>query len=397
MSQHKFIPFIQIADVAGVVGVSSLVVAINTAIYLALMVLADGWRGRPAWLPKRLFSRTEFGWTAYAVAALVTGTLVYGAVQVARYEERRDAADKVPFGIVQPNIGIRQKRDPVRFYENLDRLQRMTADVERQGARVAVWPEASYPAGLWHDAPPDGRPYRDLEERNPFRIRRGFSIPLVFGSITRGSNPPRRYNSSFVLDADGELHGPVDKNVLLMFGEYIPFREYLGFLDRWFPRAGSLAAGSRPELLPVGNLTLGILNCYEDILPRYVGRLMREGAPNVLVNVTNDAWFGDSSEPWQHLALAVFRTVEQRREMVRAVNTGVSAHVSATGQILFETPIFQATTFVAEVVPYAGRTIYSIVGDWPGYAAFVAVVLWAVWLRRRRRHAATPAGPAVAS
>ncbi len=394
MSQHKFIPFIQLADLVGVVGVSSLVVALNGAIYLALLALAERWRGRPAWLPVAVVPRREFAVTAYAVGGALVVALVYGAVQVARYEERRAGADKVPFGVVQPNIGILQKRDHARFFENLERLQRMTAEVERAGARVAVWPEASYPGGLSHDPAPDGRPYRDLDPRNPFRIRRGFSVPLVFGAITRGSDPPRRYNSAFVLDAEDRLHGPVDKNVLLMFGEYIPFREYFGFLDRWFPRAGSLAAGSRPELLPLGNLTLGILNCYEDILPRYVGRLMRAGAPNVLINVTNDAWFGDSSEPWQHMSLAVFRTVEQRREMVRSVNTGVSAHISATGEILFETPIFQAATFVADVVPYAGRTIYSLVGDWPGWGLFALVFLWAVWRRLHRRAPAAPAGRA---
>jgi apolipoprotein N-acyltransferase len=138
-----------------------------------------------------------------------------------------------------------------------------------------------------------------------------------------------------------------------------------------------------------------VLNCYEDILPRYVGRMMREGSPNVLVNVTNDAWFGDSAEPYQHLSLAVFRSVEQRREMVRSVNTGVSAHVAATGELLHQTPIFREAVFVAQVVPYAGQTIYARVGDWPGIAVLVLLVLWALWLRlaARRRPAAAVAPP----
>ena len=179
-----------------------------------------------------------------------------------------------------------------------------------------------------------------------------------------------------------------------MFGEYVPFREQLTFLDRWFPRAGSLAAGSKPGLLPLGSLTLGILNCYEDILPRYVGRLMRAGPPNVLVNITNDAWFGDSAEPYQHLALAVFRSVEQRREMVRAVNTGVSAHIAATGELLWQSEIFVQATHVASVVPYAGRTVYAIVGDWPGYAVLAAMLGWGGWRRLRRRSRGAESGGA---
>ncbi|MBI5502213.1 MAG: apolipoprotein N-acyltransferase [Deltaproteobacteria bacterium] len=384
MSQHRFTVFIQVADLVGVVGVTSLVVAINAALYLGLMAWADRSPGRPAWLPRDLFDRRELVWSAAAVGAATVATLVYGFVLRERYHEIRARADKVPFGLVQPDIGIRQKRDPAFSSDNLDVLQRMTAEAEARGALVAVWPEASFPYALPHDPPPEGRLLRDRREGDSMRIRRGFSIPLVFGSITRGTNPPRRYNSSFVLDGEGLLHGPVDKNVLLMFGEYIPLRDQLGFLDRWFPRAGSLAAGSRPELLPLGSLTLGILNCYEDILPRYVGRLMRAGPPNVLVNITNDAWFGDSAEPYQHLALAVFRSVEQRREMVRAVNTGVSAHVAATGELLWQSSIFVPALHVAEVVPYAGRTVYSIVGDWPGYGVLVAIVAWAAWRRLRR-------------
>jgi len=214
---------------------------------------------------------------------------------------------------------------------------------------------------------------------------------LVFGSITRGSDPPRRYNSAFLLDAEGRLHGPADKNVLLVFGEYIPLRDRLTFLDRWFPRAGSLAPGTTPGILPLGNLRLGILNCYEDILPAYVGRMMRAGEPHVLVNVTNDAWFGRSAEPYQHLALAVFRSIEQRREMVRAVNTGVSAHVTATGEIRMQTPIFREAAPVVKVVPYAGRTLYGLLGDVPGWLAVAGLVVWAAVLRlRRRRRRAVP-------
>jgi apolipoprotein N-acyltransferase len=390
MTQHRFLPFIQIADLAGVAGVSALLVALNGAAYLALV--QAGRRRDVRLLRAAAVGPREPTWTIAVVAGVVVAALAYGWVQVRRYEARRAAADKVPFGVVQPNIGIGEKRDPRLRREHLRLLQQLTAEVEGQGALVAVWPESAYPAALPHEAPPgEGGGRRDFADGHPFRIRRGFTIPLVFGSTTRGRDPPRTYNSAFLLDAEGGLHGPVDKNVLLMFGEYIPLRDWLGFLDRWFPRTGSLAAGTEPELLPLGNLTLGLLNCYEDILPRYVSRLMRAGEPNVLVNVTNDAWFGDSAEPHQHLALAVFRCVEQRREMVRAVNTGVSAHVAATGEILHRTPTFRRAAFVAPVVPYAGRTIYGTIGDAPGYAALVLLLGWALW----RRHTAKRPRPAV--
>lgn len=391
MTQYRMLPIIQIADVVGVVGVSALLVAFNAGLYQALAAAAARRLRRPAWRPSPDAHAPRAAARSGAVAAaLVLASLAYGAFQLRRYETRRAGAEPVAFGLVQPNIGIHEKRNALLHHDHLRKLQAMTADVERRGAHVAVWPESAYPGGLSREPPPGTDGLRDLPERHPMRIRRGFELPLVFGSITRGADPPRRYNSTFLLDAEGRLHGPADKNVLLVFGEYIPLRDWLTFLDRWFPRAGSLAAGTKPEVLPLGNLRLGILNCYEDILPAYVGRLMREAEPHVLVNVTNDAWFGRSAEPYQHLALAIFRCVEQRREMVRAVNTGVSAHVAATGEILMQTPIFEEAAPVVEVVPYGGRTLYGRVGDAPGWLALAGLVVWAAALRRRRRRAPSP-------
>ncbi|MBN1772609.1 MAG: apolipoprotein N-acyltransferase [Deltaproteobacteria bacterium] len=386
MTQYRILPVVQVADVVGVVGVTALLVSFNAALYQSLAAATERLSRRPAWLPPPgTHSRRSAARAGTVVAALVVAILAYGIVQQRRYETRRAGADRVPVGLVQPNIGIREKRDALLHHDHLRKLQALTANVERRGAMVAVWPESAYPGGMSRKPPAGSDELRDQPERHPLRIRRGFDLPLVFGSITRGTDPPRRYNSAFLLDTEGRLVGPVDKNVLLVFGEYIPLRDWLTFLDRWFPRAGSLAAGTRPGILPLGNLRLGILNCYEDILPAYVGRMMRAGQPHVLVNITNDAWFGRSAEPFQHLALAIFRCVEQRREMVRAVNTGVSAHVAATGEILLETPIFAEAAPVVEVVPYGGRTVYGRVGDVPGWVALAGLVVWAAAVRLRRR------------
>ncbi len=379
MTQHGNVPFIQIADLAGVAGVSALLVAVNVGLCVGACRLVPALRSSAPEPPGRAL------WSLRVVAAAALAAQVYGWVQIAGYRARREGADAVPIGVVQPNIGIEEKWDRGRRFDHIGRLQRMTAEVERAGATIAVWPETAWPIALSHDPPPDGGPRRDFDPETPERIRRGFRIPLLFGVITRSAEPPRSYNSAFLLDAAGNLHGPVSKNVLLIFGEYIPFRDALTFLDRWFPRAGSLEAGREPGVLEVGNLSLGVLNCYEDILPRYVGRMMREREPHVLVNVTNDAWFGDTAEPHQHFALSVFRAVEQRRELVRSVNTGVSGHVTAAGEVLAYTPTFREAAFVADVVPYAGRTVYGFVGDAPGYAALGALAAWALLRARRRR------------
>jgi predicted amidohydrolase len=118
---------------------------------------------------------------------------------------------------------------------------------------------------------------------------------------------------------DGSLDGPYDKIFLLLFGEYVPFYDQLR-IKRWIPEASNFARGSGVRLFEVGDLRIAPMICYEDIIPSF-GRRLADLRPNLLVNMTNDAWFGATSEPWEHLALAVFRSVEHRLDMVRAVNS----------------------------------------------------------------------------
>ncbi len=142
------------------------------------------------------------------------------------------------------------------------------------------------------------------------------------------------YNTAIMMDAAGNATGSYDKVFLMMFGEYVPFYDQIPWFTEIFPEASNFSRGSEPASFPLhtaaGDFKLGPLICYEDILPSFARRVAKLG-PNAFVNITNDAWFGRTAEPYQHLALAVFRAVEHRLEMVRAVNTGVSAHIDAAG------------------------------------------------------------------
>ncbi|MES1209679.1 MAG: apolipoprotein N-acyltransferase, partial [Pseudomonadota bacterium] len=148
------------------------------------------------------------------------------------------------------------------------------------------------------------------------------------------------YNTALMMDAAGDITGKFDKVFLMLFGEYIPLYDSIPWFTEIFPEASNFSRGSIPASFPLrtagGDFKLGPLICYEDILPGWARRVARL-EPNAFVNITNDAWFGRTSEPHQHLALAVFRAVEHRLEMVRAVNTGVSAHIDAAGRVLAET------------------------------------------------------------
>jgi apolipoprotein N-acyltransferase len=381
---QAFVPLvIQIADVTGPIGVSALMVATAGALCDAWLRLRARGEGAP---PFRAALRP-----LAVVAAFVVADLAYGALRLHQVDAVRAAAPKVKTGLVQANVGILEKWDPLEFAQLLATHQRLSADLTRAGAELVVWPESSYPYAL-------PRPFeREWPEGNPRRVREGFDTPLLFGALTVARQPPRTpadkypYNTALMMDRDGRVTGTYDKVFLMMFGEYIPFYDSIPWFTELVPEASNFSRGSEPASFPlrVGgrDYKLGPLICYEDILPSYTRRVARL-APNAFVNITNDAWFGRTSEPYQHLALAVFRAVENRLEMVRAVNTGVSAHIDAAGRVLArtdsvdpgETPTAPPATLLVDLAMLDGGGLYRHIGD--SFAFLCVLALVGILLRR---------------
>ncbi len=311
---------------------------------------------------------------AVAAAALVVPT-VYGLVRIPMVEAAREEGALVRVGVVQPNIGIEAKHDPERADENLARLQEASARLEAQHVDFTLWPESAYP-----------RPFpRSVRVDLPGeRSVAGPSLhtPIVFGSVTSAGGC-NRWNSTLVLEG-GRVRGVVDKFRLVPFTEFVPFWAY-------FPAISEIVAcpgfrrGREERLLPVGEIELGVFNCFEDILASRAFRVGRMD-PDLLINVTNDAWFGETREPYLHHQAARLRSIETRRDLVRAVNTGVSAHVSATGADLHLTGTYVADAFVAEARTGHGRTLFVWVGDWvTGSAAFALLYVVFRYVRARFR------------
>jgi apolipoprotein N-acyltransferase len=386
ISQAWVVPIIQIADLTGPLGVTFLLVAFNGGLYDAF----ERWRagGEP-----RLRA-----WRPLGLAAMATGlALGYGLIRVRQIDARTAAAPKAAVGLVQANVGILEKWDPREFARLLDTHQRLSADLAQQGADLIVWPESSYPYALsrelQQDFPPDdGR-----------RVMRGFDRPVLFGAVTRTPGRPRTradrypYNTALMMDAEGRITGKFDKVFLMLFGEYIPFYDTIPWFTDLFPEASNFNRGSDPAVFPFDlggrRYGLGPLICYEDILPSFTRRVAAL-RPNLFVNITNDAWFGRTAEPYQHMALAVFRTVEHRLEMVRAVNTGVSAHIDATGRVRESIPSFdpaaeprpQPMSLLVHAALLDGGGLYGAIGDLFGYLclAGLAVILVRARVRRAR-------------
>ena len=193
----------------------------------------------------------------------------------------------------------------------------------------------------------------------------------MVGSIdVSDSGPVRYYNSAFLLAGRG-IVGRYDKMHLVPFGEYVPLSRLIGFVRGWAEFIADLEPGPGPVVFPGPPAPFGVIICYEGIFPELVRAFVRGGAL-FMVNMTNDAWFGRTSGPWQHLAMYPLRAVEHRVAIARAANTGVSAFIAPTGRIVREAALFERG-ILADALPLRGGvTLYTRLGDWFVWACIAA-------------------------
>ncbi|TYP00032.1 apolipoprotein N-acyltransferase [Geothermobacter ehrlichii] len=361
-SQHPFSLVLQTADLFGVYGVSFLVALVNALLAEIVLGRKDG---HP--LPVR---------SLLAVGCLLAAALGYGAWRL----DTPAASPQQGFtvALAQGNIDQAQKWDARFLYETLDIYRRLSRQASRAGAELTVWPESATP--FYFQEP--GRP-RSLVV-GAARELGGF---LLFGApaYEREGDRVRFYNSAYLLNAAGEVLGRSDKIHLVPFGEYVPLKWLLPFVDKLVAGIGDFSSG-RVMPLKMNGQALGVLVCYEAIFPDIARSYVRRGS-DLLVNITNDAWFGRSSAPWQHLEMAAFRAVEQRVWLVRAANTGVSALISPTGKVVSHSRLFEPALVVGRVVPGAGPSLYRRIGDvLPFFCLLTAAGwLWILWRRSSGR------------
>lgn len=367
-SLHPVPLLVQVVDLGGPGLLSALLVGTGAALYLAW----TRWRQGDAH-PLRPLT---------VMGLLLAATLVYGAVRIAQVDTAVAEAPKLTVGMVQANMGIFDKRlDPTegqrRHIEQTLQLQRTVPDLD-----LVLWPESA----ITFFVPETRRNLRDTVTGPAIRV------PVLFGGLARRRVDGRRryFNTAYLLDAEGNVLGTYDKTYLLAFGEYLPFGETFPVLYEWSPHSGRFTPGDHVRPVRLGPWRLTVLICYEDILPAFARKAVREGHPHLLVNLTNDAWFGDTHEPWIHLALAKFRAVEHRRFLARSTNSGVSAFVDPAGRVVAHTGVFERANLHAEVAMLDGLpTLYGWIGDWFAMLCVLGMLVMATtrpgrWSRRRQ-------------
>jgi apolipoprotein N-acyltransferase len=316
---------------------------------------------------------------AIALAIPLVMTL-YGAARITAIEHRRDAAPTIKVGLIQPAIEATLRWDPIAAPAIVRNLAEQTRIAESHGARVSVWPESAYPYVLARGAKTvpqgDGDPFLN-----------GIRGPLILGAITIDGDA-ERFNAVLGARADHVFASEYDKLHLLWFGEEVPFAGSWPWLRRTFVRGIGLVPGDRPAAIDLGRVKAGVLVCFEDILPD-AGREAASVGPNLLVNVSNDAWFAGSSESDLHMRMSVLRAVETRRDLVRAVNLGTASFIDAAGVVRAEAhETIPGSLVVNAALLDDPPTLYARWGDGPMIALCLAVALGAAGLRRKEKQVA---------
>lgn len=355
-SQYRQLAVIQIAELAGIWGVSFVIAAVNAAIAGAAL------------LPHR---RAAGG--LLLAALLVAATLGFGAWRLAEPAP----TGELTVAIMQPSIDQPLKWSANHTAATLGIYGELTRAAARQRPDLIVWPETASPTVL----------RQDLELLEALQdVARTWQVPLLVGSIDAGQGAagPEFRNTAFLLTERG-LADRYDKIHLVPFGEYVPLSGVIGFVRGWAEFISELTPGSRAVVFSGPPAPFGVVICYEGVFPALVRRFVRNGA-RLMVNMTNDGWFGRTSGPQQHLAMYPFRAVEHRTAVVRAANTGVSAFIAPTGHIVQAMGLFERGNLIGRVPLRVRETLYTRFGDWLAWMALgvSAAAVGTAWIGRPR-------------
>lgn len=337
-SQYLNIPFVQIADITAVYGISFLLILVNILIFLWFV----RWRERMH-MPLKGTIMT---------VTLLTLVFLYGYWKI---HSPLVMEKMLNVGVIQGNIPQDIKWESSFQHETLEIYRRLTLSLKESSPDLIVWPETALPSYF-----PSGK---ELDKKI-VAIPEEVDSYILFGSLSakKGEKDLEIYNSAYLFSPTSAILGRYDKIHLVPFGEYIPLSRVFPFFNA-LVGIGNITAGKEAVLFRLPEGTFGVLICFEVIFPELCREFVRKGA-NFMVTITNDAWFGRTSAPYQHLAQATFRSIENRMWLVRAANTGISAFVDPWGRIQKAGGLFTREVLTEKIALSHGKiTFYTKNGD----------------------------------
>lgn len=364
-AQVNNIPLTRLATFTGVYGISFEIALINTAFAASFLVP----RSRRA---------------ALFLATLVTSAVLQAGAFVS---PRPSATDHVAV-LVQENIPILDPGDwtPEYFQRTIDSLSAISVSGALDADRVqgmpglVVWPES--PAPFFVTDPTFHRDVSAVATKARAYIVAG-SLGMKYAANPQ--RPPELYNSAALIGPNGDWVSRYDKVHLVPFGEYVPFKSLFVFAEKLTREVGDFTPGSERKVLDLGSYKIGAFICYESIFPDEIRQFARRGA-QVFVNISNDGWFGASGAPGQHLNMARMRAIENRRWLLRATNTGITASIDPYGRVVVRAPLNERVEVQAPYALISSTTFYTRHGDWFAYlCAIISILGLALRLRASGR------------
>lgn len=339
-SQYLNLPFIQMADVTGAYGLSFVILFANATLFWILR----------QW-PKRVLPLKE----VIVAVILVVGFLIYGYIKMGIVDRQMNQNPPLKIGLVQGDIDQSIKWDEAFQLETLNIYEKLSFRLAEDKPDLIIWPETATPFF-----------FQDAKEYQPLvlDIPKKTNAFLLFGSPSYKIEKKRvnHYNSAYLVSPSGEMVGKYDKIHLVPFGEYVPMQDLLFFIGSLGEGIGDFKSGKEIYNFSLPQGKFGVLICFEIIFPDLCRKFVKKGA-NFLVTITNDAWFGKTSAPYQHFSLAVFRAVENRVFVARAANTGITGIIDPKGKILKEGGIFERGTMNGTIRLSNQKTFYTLHGD----------------------------------
>jgi len=366
-SQYLNPHLIQIADITGIYGITFMIVFINTVICNLLNYFMYGYDAK-RWQRPLLEIACAF--------LLIMILQVYGELRIREVQAMCKTSPAVDVTLVQGNIDQSVKWNAQNQQETMRKYKLLSDLGPSLRSGLIVWPETAVPFY-----------FQDVDDRSRevYQVAKNTSNWLLFGSPSYIKEERRisYLNSAFLLSPEGQIVGRYDKVHLVPYGEYVPWRNLFPFIGKLAVGVGDFRGGDDYQPLVMNNHRLGVLICYEAIFPE-ASRLYKKMGAELLVNITNDAWFGFSSAPYQHLSMTVFRAVENRLYLLRAANTGISAIIDPTGKIVHHTPLFIGTALSGRVRFIDSATCYMAYGDVFVYMCFIALAVILLNFRKGR-------------
>lgn len=365
---HNVPVMIQLADIGGPILISFMVLIVNGAISDLISLF---------YFRKQATKLKVF--TILLGVLLPIASYAYGSYKIVSIDKLLASVEPVIVGMVQSNMPlfnkIPTKEDLIRPYELTKNL------VENHKIDLVIWPESGSNQTF------NTENYLIKAKQNltsQLKVPAIINVSLYENFYGIGSNKLRKklYNTALISDQEGNITGRYDKHILLMFGEYIPFGNIFPALYDLSPNSGIFESGESFEPFVYKGHNIAINICYEAIMPAFINKQVNAINPELLVNLTNDTWYGDTFEPWQHFALAKFRAIEHHKYLVRVTNSGLTGIIDPIGRVTVMGKLFAPEALSGDIKFLSGRTAYSYLGNLPWWLLTVGFV--GIIFRRKR-------------